>query len=67
LFPATQQTPNGNQTQVLYSGPLSSVVAVYPAGTFDLQAEIWDGNGAFTTYTIDPVFKVSINDIYHEI
>jgi hypothetical protein len=58
LSAATQQTPNGNQTQVLYSGPLSNAKAVFAVGTFDLVAEIWDGAGAFTEYSIDPAFKV---------
>jgi hypothetical protein len=49
---------------VLYSGPLSNAKAVFAVGTFDLVAEIWDGVGAFTEYSIDPAFKVKANLLY---
>ena len=52
----TKTTARGNETSLLYSGPLDNTKAVFGYGKFYLTAEIWDEAGAYTVYVIDPAF-----------
>lgn len=56
IFLATKTTARGNETSLLYAGPLDNTKAVFGVGKFYLIAEIWDDAGAFATYVIDPAF-----------
>jgi len=49
-------TPRGNETRLLYAGPLDNSKVVFGVGKFHLFAEIWDEAGAFATYDIDTSF-----------
>lgn len=52
-----EETPRGNETRLLYAGPLDNSKAVFGVGKVTLLAEIHDEAGAFAVYTIDPAFK----------
>ena len=49
-------TPRGNETRLLYAGPLDNAKAVFGFGKFHLFAEIWDEAGAFATFDINTAF-----------
>ena len=34
------------------SGPLKEILAVFPAGSFSIKAEVYDEAGAYSTFTI---------------
>ena len=56
LYAVVEVTPRGNETRLLYAGPLDSSKAVFGVGKFHLFAEIWDEAGAFATFDIDTAF-----------
>ena len=58
VFKVIEETPRGNETRLLYSGPLDKSKAVFGVGKFYLYAEIWDEAGAFSTYDIDTEFRL---------
>ena len=49
-------TPRGNETRLLYAGPLDNAKAVFGFGKFHLFAEIWDEAGAFASSDINTAF-----------
>ena len=46
-----ENTEDGSST-VLSSGPLKEILAVFPAGSFSIKAEVYDEAGAYSTFTI---------------
>ena len=56
VFKAVEMTPRGNETRLLYAGPLANTKAVLGVGIFNLRAQIWDEAGAFTDFDIDGNF-----------
>ena len=57
VFKVIEETPRGNETRLLYSGPLDKSKAVFGVGKYHLFAEIWDEAGAFSIYDIDTSFR----------
>ena len=55
-FPVVEVTPRGNETRLLYAGPLDNSKAVFGVGKFHLFAEIWDEAGAYANFDIDTSF-----------
>ena len=55
-----EETARGNETRLLYAGPLNSAKVVFGVGKYHLIAEIWDEAGAYTTYDIDKAFKTEM-------
>ena len=49
-------TPRGNETRLLYAGPLDNSKAVFGVGKYHLFAEIHEEAGAYTVYDIDTTF-----------
>ena len=49
----TEVTPAGNQTTMLYAGPLSNSIVVLPVGIFDLFVEIYDEADAYGIYDVN--------------
>ena len=49
----TEITEGGNQTTMLYAGPLPASEVVLPVGEFDLFAEIYDEANAYGTYRVN--------------
>ena len=58
VFKVIEETPRGNETRLLYSGPLDKSKAVFGVGKYYLFAEIWDEAGAFSTYDIATEFRL---------
>ena len=55
-FSVVEVTPRGNETRLLYAGPLDNSKAVFGVGKYHLFAEIWDEAGAFANFDIDTSF-----------
>ncbi len=54
---------DGNlQTSLLASGPLKSIIAHLPLGSYEVFAEIYEEAGAFTTYQIKPQLDLLLPD-----
>ena len=53
-------TDTGNETTLLYAGPLTNSEVVLPVGEFELQAEIYDEANAYGVYIVSP--KVPAGD-----
>ena len=51
-----EETPRGNETRMLYAGPLDNSKAVFGVGRFHLVAEIHEEAGAYTNFDIDTNF-----------
>ena len=60
LVSVVEVTPRGNETRLLYAGPLDNAKAVFGFGKFHLFAEIWDEAGAFATFDINTAFTTII-------
>ena len=62
LFPVSvvEETARGNETRLLYAGPLDNAKAVFGVGKYHLLAEIWEEAGAYATYDIDKAFKTEM-------
>ena len=52
-----EETARGNETRLLYAGPLDNAKALFGVGKYHLFAEIWEEAGAFAVYDIDKAFK----------
>ena len=57
VFKVVEETARGNETRLLYSGPLDNSKAVFGVGKYYLYAEIWDEAGAYSIYDIDTSFQ----------
>ena len=62
VFKIVQSSSRGEETTMLYSGPLSETKVIFPVGEFKLYAEIHEEAGAFSTYIIDPKFSTVLPD-----
>ena len=60
VFKVIEETPRGNETRLLYSGPLDKSKAVFGVGKYYLYAEIWDEAGAYSTYDIETEFRLRL-------
>ena len=47
-----QVTSGGNQTTMLYAGPLPASEVVLPIGEFELYAEVYDEANAYGVYEV---------------
>ena len=52
------QNNEDGSINVLSSGPLREIIAVFPAGSFDVLADVYDEAGAYTTVVIQSQFFV---------
>ena len=62
IFKLVTTSGRGEETTMLYSGPLSEAKVIFPAGEFRLYAEIHEEAGAYATYTIHPKFSTVLPD-----
>ena len=62
VFKIVQSSSRGEETTMLYSGPLSETKVIFPVGEFRLYAEIHEEAGAFSFYEIDPKFSTVLPD-----
>ena len=60
FYLAIQETTKGNETTMLYAGPLDNSKAVLGVGKFHLFAEIHESAGAYTVADIDTSFIVQM-------
>jgi hypothetical protein len=51
-FAVNEVTSAGNQTTMLYAGPLPASEVVLPVGEFELFAEIYDEANAFAVFIV---------------
>ena len=56
----TEETARGNETKLLYAGPLDNAKAVFGVGKYHLFAEIWEEAGAYATFDIDTAFTTKM-------
>ena len=50
------------ETSMLAAGPLKSVIAHLPLGSYEVLAEVYEEAGAFTTYQIKPNLDLLMPD-----
>ena len=60
LLLVVEETARGNETKLLYAGPLDNAKAVFGVGKYHLFAEIWEEAGAYALYDIDTAFKTEM-------
>ena len=62
-------TEEGNQTTMLYAGPLPASEVVLPAGEFELFAEVYDEANAYGIYEVRPLLLLSpnMNDFHYHL
>lgn len=53
VFKIIEKKENGNETTLLYSGPTSEAIVVFPVGEFHLYAEIHEEAQAYALFDID--------------